>query len=81
MDSAAGALIKFPATEIFHTRNTVAIVGQNPRWAYCVTPSRRFRYIDDAELRGGFLENSVTEEAMAAKLKVGPLKIIAETWP
>jgi hypothetical protein len=37
--------------------------------------------IDDAELRGGFLENSVTEEAMAAKLKVGPLKIIAETWP
>jgi hypothetical protein len=37
--------------------------------------------IDDAELRGGFLENSVTEEAMVAKLKVGPLKIIAERWP
>jgi hypothetical protein len=36
--------------------------------------------IDDAELRGGFLENSVTEEAMAAKLKVSPLKIIAERW-
>jgi len=37
--------------------------------------------IDDAELRDRFLENSVTEEAMAAKLKVGPLKTIAETWP
>ena len=36
---------------------------------------------DDAELRDRFLENSVTEEAMAAKLKVGPLKIIAERWP
>jgi hypothetical protein len=36
--------------------------------------------IDDAELRGRFLENSVTEEAMAAKLKVGSFKIIAETW-
>src|SRR5437660_8270012 len=37
--------------------------------------------IDDAELRGRFLENSVTEEAMAAKLKVGSLKIVPETWP
>src|SRR5437016_1310237 len=37
--------------------------------------------IDDAELRGRFLENSVTEETIAAKLKVDLPKIIAETWP
>jgi len=37
--------------------------------------------IDDAELRGRFLENSVTDEAMVAKLKVGRLKTITETWP
>jgi hypothetical protein len=30
--------------------------------------------IDDAELRGRFLENSVTDEAVVAKLKVGELK-------
>jgi hypothetical protein len=59
----------FPPPKIFHTRILSPSLGKI-HGGRTVSRRRGASNIDDAELRGGFLENSVTEDAMVAKLKM-----------
>jgi hypothetical protein len=65
--------LSFPPPETFHVRNTVVLVGQNPRPTRCGTPSRRFRDYD-SEPRGWFPKIPVTEAGADAKLKFAQQK-------